>query len=225
MITYDAAGSSSETAATTSITFSHTIGSGKNRVLLVGTHVEMGGNTENAVTGVTYGGVALTKIRHRYDNTNANAARVEMWSLLNPASGTANVVVSYAISVNRAFACSVSYSNVYQVAAINTSTDDVVSSASPSISITPTVTNTRIVGLFGIDGVASTVSGLGSSQVQRVSFTGGVAFNTHLSDKALVTPSATTMSLTLNSSSGVLMIAVALRPVAAGGGGFIFNML
>lgn len=65
------------------------VGSGSDRVLLV--FVGYYDRTQS-VTAITYGGVALT-LRRRYENGSA-AATQEVWRLIAPASGTADIAVT-----------------------------------------------------------------------------------------------------------------------------------
>ena len=83
------AGTSSATANTTSLSWSHTVGSGANRLLVVGVSIR---NANNQVATVTYAGKALTKLQAR-DNDDG-AVRVEQWYLIAPPSGTGTVTVS-----------------------------------------------------------------------------------------------------------------------------------
>ncbi len=86
-ITVDA--SSSATISASTLTWAHTVGSGSNRFLVVGVSIRNAGNT---VSGVTYGGAALTFIGAR--NNHDDAVRTEMWYRAAPAVGTANVVIT-----------------------------------------------------------------------------------------------------------------------------------
>ena len=76
----------------TTATVSHAVGTGEDRLLLV----SIGIRSFFDVSGVTYGGVALTKLDSYALGypTNGNFAKVEFWYLKNPTSGTANVVVT-----------------------------------------------------------------------------------------------------------------------------------
>jgi len=87
-IAYDHSSSALIAPGTTpTLLWSHTC-SGSNRLLVVAVAVQ--GN--NPVTGVTYGGVALTQ---ELNLTGANAnAQASLWRLVNPAAGTANIIVS-----------------------------------------------------------------------------------------------------------------------------------
>ncbi|MCA9012136.1 MAG: DUF4347 domain-containing protein, partial [Planctomycetaceae bacterium] len=72
----------------TSLTFSHTVAAGTNRVMFVEIAIDgLGAN----VTSVTYGGVALTQV-----GRGAGNHAVEIWKLVNPTVGTANVVINFA---------------------------------------------------------------------------------------------------------------------------------
>ena len=72
-----------------SLTWPHTVGAGSNRLLIVGISFRDGNVMANAVT---YGGTALTLIGAQTGPGSQN--RTEMWRLLAPASGTANIVVT-----------------------------------------------------------------------------------------------------------------------------------
>src|SRR5690242_11384212 len=83
----------STTTAAGSATWSHTVGTGANRLLIVGIAIK----NSQTVTSVTYGGVALTQA-----TALANTGRLEVWRLVAPASGTANIVVTFAAGTGAA---------------------------------------------------------------------------------------------------------------------------
>ena len=86
-VTIDATSSNfSANPGSTSFTVSHTTGSGTNRLMLVGISQK-----NKNVTSVTYGGTPLTLVG---ENVNGTNGRMHMYKLLNPPSGTANVVVN-----------------------------------------------------------------------------------------------------------------------------------
>ncbi len=75
----------------TSLSWSHTVTSGyANRLLVIGISVD----ADHGATGVTYSGNALTFLGGRTDG--GDRARVELWYLIAPPTGTADVVVSFA---------------------------------------------------------------------------------------------------------------------------------
>ena len=85
-IAYDTVSKGNIDGNSGSLTISHTC-SGSDRLLVVATAIY--DSTPSTVSGITYNGVALTKINHR---TQTNS-RAEMWYLLAPDTGTNNVVV------------------------------------------------------------------------------------------------------------------------------------
>lgn len=80
---------SSATASTQSLAWTHTVGAGANRFLLVGVSIRNGGNR---VTGVTYAGRALTFVGAQ--NNHDSAVRMELWRLAGPPTGSGDVRVS-----------------------------------------------------------------------------------------------------------------------------------
>lgn len=85
---------SSAATTTSSLTWNHTVGTGLNRLLVVGVSVYDG---KTIVTAATYGGVPLTNIgTHTQGKGNAS---VSLWGLVAPASGTAPVTVTFGPTV------------------------------------------------------------------------------------------------------------------------------
>lgn len=80
--------------------FNHTTGTGANRLLVVGVATNIRSAPGTTVTSITYGGTALTSLGAH--NDVGNTRRVEMWYLLNPASGTNAVNVTFNISTGGA---------------------------------------------------------------------------------------------------------------------------
>jgi uncharacterized repeat protein (TIGR01451 family) len=97
-----------------SLTWSHTVGAVANRILLVDLSFRDG---NVSATSVTYGGTALTLIG--VQNGPGNQNRTEMWRLLAPPSGTANVVVNMSQS-KEIVGASVSYAGVNQSSPLGT---------------------------------------------------------------------------------------------------------
>ena len=75
-------------ASASSLTWSHTVESGSNGILIV--NVSLYTNSGITVSSVTYGGVALTQI----GAATSSKDHAEMWYLKVPVTGTANVVVT-----------------------------------------------------------------------------------------------------------------------------------
>src|SRR5436190_3472693 len=79
----------SGTAGATSLTWSHTVASGTDRLLVVSGAASSG----TGVTSVTYGCQALTLLDSATSG-GGGAAKSQLWYLVAPAQGTANVVVN-----------------------------------------------------------------------------------------------------------------------------------
>ena len=106
LITFDAA--SSNACSCHTLSWSHTTGSGPNRILIVGVS-DTGAPIDLVVSGVTYGGSPLTLIAAQ---EGLPFERAEMWYLSNPPTGTATVTVTVVDFPDGIVGGSVSYSNV-----------------------------------------------------------------------------------------------------------------
>jgi hypothetical protein len=88
------------TASGTTLSWSHTVGAGANRCLVVDVAIATNGDY---VGTVTYGGVALTKLTAAQSGATGTDRRYERWMLLSPAVGTATVAVTlYLVSSGNA---------------------------------------------------------------------------------------------------------------------------
>lgn len=114
VIAFDAATSNSCTpCVATTLSWSHTVGSGSNRILVVGVAM----NGPSSVTGVTYGASSLDLYVKSFLGD-----RAWMYVLSNPPVGAAMVTVTFASAfAGSAGAGSVSYFNVQGVGSFNPS--------------------------------------------------------------------------------------------------------
>jgi|GEM_PF-988273 len=85
-ITFDAASGTTDEDGTT-MSWSHTVGSEDNRLLIVGVSVE----DDTSVSSITYGSASLTYL---VSTDNSGAAGVELWYLKNPDPGTDTILVT-----------------------------------------------------------------------------------------------------------------------------------
>ena len=103
----------SGTSSASSATWSHTIGAGSDRYLYVA--VTTNATASGSVTGVTYGGTAMTELSDEVDATTSNGHRdMSVWGLVAPAVGTANVVATLSTSYSAVSGVSVGLVNVNQ---------------------------------------------------------------------------------------------------------------
>ncbi len=111
-----------------SFTVSHTTGTGNNRLMLVGISQK-----NKLVNSVTYGGVALTLVGESITSSNA---RIHLYRLINPASGTANVVVNLSANPDKGIVVGVTtFENVDQTNPLGTFAAATGSSNSASVSV------------------------------------------------------------------------------------------
>jgi len=77
---------------TSPMTIAHTTGTNSGRLMIVTIVYDPDNGSNSAVTSVTYGGVALTKLD---EQVNTGQVMVELWYLMNPTSGAANVLINW----------------------------------------------------------------------------------------------------------------------------------
>jgi hypothetical protein len=93
LIAQDPASSASTSVATTTLSWSHTVGASPDRLLLVGVSISAG----TAVSSVTWGAQPLSLVGAQ--NGQSTQSRMELWSLVAPATGTATVTVTMSAAV------------------------------------------------------------------------------------------------------------------------------
>lgn len=194
--------STTTTATTGPITIAHTTGSGSNRLMLVGIS-----DRNRLVSSVTYGGVPLTLVGENSLNGNA---RVALYMLLNPASGTANVVVNFNVVPDYGAVVNVAtYSGVDQSSPLGTF------ASAQNFKNPPTVSVSAAVGDVVYDVVAARNSTLiaGTGQTQRWNINSGSEITGGGSTK----PGAATTTTTWTVSGNVdwAIGAVAIKPASA----------
>jgi uncharacterized protein YjdB len=115
-------GSASSVAIGGTLSFAHTPGSGSNRLLLVSIAVgNTGVSDETApgvITGVTFGGTAMTLVATAYSGL---AVRSYIYRLINPtASPSANVVITLGTKASGVTASATTFNNVNQTTPLGT---------------------------------------------------------------------------------------------------------
>jgi hypothetical protein len=186
---------------TNSITFSHTTGSGDNRLLMVGVSWS---STSVTVTGIKFNSVALTLKGTQYYTSQAR--RVAIYYLVAPtASTTADVVVSFSGAVY-GVAGAVSFAGVDQCTPLGTQLGATGNTA------TATVSPITVAGDLVFDTVAAgTALTVNGSQAQQWMAGDGTSIYGGASTKP-ATGTPTAMSWTLTSGYWAT-IAVGIKPV------------
>jgi hypothetical protein len=186
-------------------TLAHTCGSGADRLLIVG------GFASNAdlITGASYNGVPMTLIDKRQGGGGTDRI-IYLWYLLNPATGTHNVVVTGTPDAWCFFA--IDYDGVKQSGQPDGSANN-VSAGTTSLTASWTVTAANSWGLaFSREGVAGTLGWTGATNVMD-------GDSIHLGDtNGSMGTGSQSITATMPTSSIKSLIAVSFAPAAAGTG-------
>ena len=202
-ITVDAVSSAQASAST--LSFAHTTGTGTNRLMLVG--VATAGQN---VSSVTYNGIALSFVGGVAD-VGGTKPRSEIWSLTNPPSGTASVVVTLAGSANMVAGVT-TFSGVNQTNALGT-----FASAVGTLSVTVSSATNEVVFDSACGTAAITTN---ATQTQRWNHQQGTIYG-----GASTKPGAASVTMSWTSSGRCALGAVPIHPApvsAIPGGGVSF---
>jgi len=193
-------------ANTNNLTWSHTIGSGSNRILIISVSNRDGNKT---VTSVTYGGTALTQIG--FQNGPGNQNRTSLWKLLAPPTGTASIVVTLSGSVN-VVGGAVSFDNVDQTTPHGTFVSANGTSTTASVNVTSAAGEVVIDTATANGDAVSLTAGAGQT-AQWNTGTGTAGGNVRGGGSTEGGAPAVTMSWTLGASKPWSIGAVSLKPV------------
>ncbi|MBK8608723.1 MAG: T9SS type A sorting domain-containing protein [Chitinophagaceae bacterium] len=195
--------SSTTSGITTPVTRSHTTGTGANRFMLVGISQK-----NRTVLSVTYGGSPLTLVGD--NNLNGNA-RISLYQMVNPPSGTANVVVNFSSDPDKGAVVNVTtYTGVNQSNPLGTFVSDQAKTTTPTVNVN-SATGELIYDVVSVR--TSTIS-VGSGQTERWNVnTGQEIYGAGSTKNGLA---STTMSWTNNAGSADWALgAVPIKPAAS----------
>jgi protocatechuate 3,4-dioxygenase beta subunit len=199
------------------ITFNHTTGGGANRLMLVGISKEDDlGAATFTVASVTYGGQALAR---RVQNTSSEAEG-EIWSLVNPPSGTATLVVTFtgAESIDSAVVGVTTFTGVNQTNPFS-ATNSATGTTSPASVTIASPSGEMVFGTLALDDSRSATSSSGQTQLWS-EFT-ETANSDGIRGAGCVEAGAgsTTVSWSITADNWVLC-AVSLKPAGSGSGDY-----
>lgn len=208
-IAFDAASNSGYQAASSSYSWSHTC-TGADRYLVVGVAML---SLAQTVSSITYNSVNLTLIGVRA--SISGAARVELWGLTAPTTGSNTIAVTLSGSIASA-SIATSLTAVHQtspIEAFNSAQATNVGAADATVDVTTVASNDWIIDIIATDDTAITV---GSGQTQRGNVTGLGGSGAMSTEGPKASAGAVTMSWT---DVGALATwatgAVAIRPLTA----------
>lgn len=205
-ITFDSSAAIVVPSGTTASWF-HTVGAGSNRLLVVG--LVNGTGAGLSATSVTYGGVPLTR---QVVGAVAGGPAMEIWTLVAPAAGAAQIVATYA-AITEVVAGSVSFAGVDQGTPIRAISPVVGVNAGAAFTITTTVVSSP--GDMVIDVAGGALAGFGSLSPAGAGQTlrwNGVAGIFGGSSTALATSASTSMAWTSGVFGAAGVAAMSLTP-------------
>ena len=193
--------SNTVTGLVTPFSVSHTTGTGANRLMLVGISQK-----NRTVTGVTYGSTALTLVGE--NNINGNA-RIAIYMLVNPPSGTANVGVTFSSAPDKGAVVNVTtYTGVNQTTPIGIFATQEDNTTNPSVNVT-SASGELVYDVVSIRNQPVTVT---AGQTERWNMSSGSEINGAGSTE----PGAVTTTMNWTSASADWAIgAVPIKPAAS----------
>lgn len=163
-IAFDAASDSGYKFAQTTFSWTHTCNNFQ-RVLIVGISIQ----SAHSVSGITYAGVAMTRILTR---THTSTTTLEMWRLVAPATSSNSIAVTMSGAAN-CIGGACSFSGVDPSGTIVASaSNDGEWPTQPSVSVVPGTVGAWLVDALATDELA--VIGPGPDQVERVDTAGAI---------------------------------------------------
>lgn len=186
-----------------SLTVSHTIASGSNRVLITGVECQTGDN----ITGVTYDGVSMTQ----YVKVNTTVASFYnyFYYLVAPSIKTANIVIS-ASGTRTIIGLSANYTGVDQGTPLEASNSNIATSSSFTVSVTTVTDNAWLIGTAR-NNSAGTQSA-GANTTYRNNNSGDVGYQLYDSNGAKSPAGSYSLNVSFTTSSLYCMLACAIRP-------------
>jgi prepilin-type N-terminal cleavage/methylation domain-containing protein len=212
-VSVDAVSSGTVIAAATNMTIAHTV-SGSDRLMLVG--VSMNNDGYETVTGVTWNGTALTLVG---TEANDDDARVEIWRLVAPSTGTHNVVVTFSAALEQeAHAGVMTFAGVDQTTPLGTFVSGYIDDTTPATVDIPSAAGELVFGV-----VASEYEGLTASSGQDERWNLAVS-STYGAGGTAAGAATVTMSWDLSAANHWAIGGVSIKPAASspdcsGGGG------
>jgi plastocyanin len=199
-ITVNGTDTSAQTTGATSLTWSDTVAAGTDRAMFVELALDELGAP---VSSVTYGGVALTLVGRENGNHS-----VEIWSLVNPTVGTANIVVTFGATT--AAACgAVTFDGVNQSTPTGTFAGATGTSATMSIAASSAAGDT-VIDVEHWTGSASGYA-IGSGQTSQWKLTNATLLGASTTAAGAV---SATMGSTVTSSAQWEIGAVSIEAAA-----------
>ncbi len=175
---FDAVSSSALANTTNTISWTHTVGSGSNRLLAGCAYSRDTVAGDTVLSSVTVNGLAATIVRQDSDNAGSSSTfRSALWYLVNPGAGSNTIVLTWANPLaSYGVGSAISFTGVDQASPLDAqagATSVTVQSADPSNSVT-TVANHALIMDCVLDSSSGAVVGAGQTERVNTTTTVGV---------------------------------------------------
>jgi len=203
----------------------HEVVAGDNRLLIVRVAVRSESGAAQWVSGITFGGVALTMGSR---SRAAAGASAEIWYLIAPAVSTADVVVTLEAAEDAIIGEAQNFTGVNQVTAIgDTSEYDNAGDDAPTVDVTSASGQMVLdaLGTYDSPTVAATTAGGGQTQDSNLTETGSTG-QIRLSTSHEAGAGTVTMSWATSGAPIVALAAIALltgAAISSPGGKLVLN--
>lgn len=178
--------------------WSHTVGAGSNRILIVTTAA-----ANQQATAVTFNAQPLTLVGTEIDGDDAS--RISMWYLVNPAIGTGTVQVTFSGAGQEKVMGASSWTGVHQTTPIGSFASQSGSGTTPSVTVSSAAGEVVVDSVSNIDAGSLTVD---PSQTEHWNLNNQDVTGGHSSE-----PGATSVTMSWTMPSDFWAIgAVALKP-------------
>jgi hypothetical protein len=211
-IEFDNVSSNAEKGYSTTLSWSHTVGTGSDRILIVGIAGEDSSESDLVISSVTYGSANMTLVSGSSATGGSGAFKIktELYYLLNPDSGTDTVTVTYSGNTASRAGGAVSLLNVAQQAAEAVSTNANESTNTISTNITTQTDGAWVVDVVGCGNSGSfttTTSGMVERFDETTTDSSGAG-----STKSVSSAGSTTMSWEHTGANRMALSVAAFAP-------------
>ncbi len=217
-IEFDSASSAGGGGSAT-ISWSHTVGSGEYRMLVVGAAIEDDQTPDVAIVSVKYGGVNMLEVAGASEDIikegGTTHMKTDLYYLPSPAVGTATVEVTYSGSIGAMAAGAVSLFNVRQEAAEAAATNSAETNPLTSIStiITTVTDGAWVVDVIGSGNSPTTFNPTGGmTEMWDLANSGSATMQCAGSRKLVAGAGATTISWSCSGANRVAHSVAAFGP-------------
>jgi hypothetical protein len=221
-VAFDAVGPSSagqSATATTTLTWSHTC-AGTNRYVLVG--VSMGQFPDTGRTmSATFGGTSMTSLGLVHSG-GSTAGLVQLFGLINPATGASTVTVTASGTTDTLSGGSVSFTGVDQTTPVGTAVTASGTSTAPSATVTGTTAG-NMVAAAACTGTSTGFTASGNTSRWTKNVNGNTGAGNNAGSTAAASGSVS-MSFTTGASDLWGAVAVEVKAASGGGGGTTFTV-